>query len=299
MTPTEQLPQDHTPHGHGHQHGHQHGHGHGHDAGAHDGLAEILDLDAEVLSEQIASIIAWLPLRAAPRRIVDLGAGTGAGTFALLAHFPDAHVTAVDSSADHLHRLREKAHEVGVSDQVEVVQADLDAAWPDLGTADLVWASASLHHVADPERALERIRRLLAPAGLLAVVELAGLPRFLPDDAPADRPGLEARCHAAADRRANAHMPHRGADWGVTLTAAGYTLEGERTVAIDEPARSAATGRYARLVMGRLRLALADELSADDLAALDALLDTDGPHSILRREDLAVRTERSVWAARP
>ena len=292
MTPTEQSTQNHSQYGHGH--------GDGHHGGAHDGQAEILDLDAELLSAQIASIIAWLPVRSAPRRILDLGAGTGAGTFALLDHFPDAHVIAVDSSADHLHRLREKSHEVGVNDRVEIVQADLDTDWPALGAAGLVWASASLHHMADPDRALEQIRQVLTPDGLLAVVELAGLPRFLPDGAPAHRPGLEDRCHAAADRRAAAHMPHRGADWGVKLTAAGYTLEAERTVAVDEePTSSTAVGRYALLVMERLRLALADELPADDLAALDALLDTDGPHSILRRDDLVIRTDRTVWVARP
>lgn len=36
----------------------------------------------------------------------------------------------------------------------------------------------------------------------------------------------------------------------------------------------------------------------EDRTALDQLLDTNGPHSILRRDDLAVRTERTVWAAR-
>ena len=273
----------------------QHHHHH-----APDGQAEILDLDAEVLAEQLASITAWLPVRSAPRRIVDLGAGTGAGTFALLERFPDAHVTAVDSSVDHLQRVREKACRAGVGDRVETVQADLDAEWPDLGTPDLVWASASLHHVADPGRALGEIRRLLAPGGLLAVVELAGLPRFLPDDAPADGPGLEARCHAAADRRAAEHMPHRGADWGAVLTAAGYTLDGQRTVAVDEERPgSAAVGRYALLVLRRLRQAIGGELHADDLAALDDLLDIDGPRSILRRDDLVVRTDRTVWAARP
>ncbi|MHA6631223.1 class I SAM-dependent methyltransferase [Pseudonocardia sichuanensis] len=273
-------------------------HGHRHDDP--DGQEEILDLDAEVLAEQLASIVAWLPLRSAPRRIVDLGAGTGAGTFALLDHFPDARATAVDSSADHLRRVRQKASRAGVDDRVETVQADLDVAWPDLGTADLVWASASLHHMADPGRTLREIRQLVAPGGLLAVVELAGLPRFLPEDAPANRPGLEARCHAAADRRAAEHMPHRGADWGVPLAAAGYTVEARRTVAVDDGRpHSEAVGRYALLVLRRMRDALAGELDADDLAALDELLDTDGPGSILRRDDLVVRTDRTVWAARP
>jgi len=47
-----------------------------------------------------------------------------------------------------------------------------------------------------------------------------------------------------------------------------------------------------------MRSNVARTLSAEDLTALDQLLDADSPHSILRRGDLAVRTERTVWAAR-
>jgi SAM-dependent methyltransferase len=281
---------------HVHQHAAPHGHQRQHDGG---GQAEILDLDAEVLAEHIASITAWLPLKNSPRHIVDLGCGTGAGTFALLARFPEAPITAVDSSAEHLQRLREKACTQGVEERVRTVHADLDTSWPDLGTPDLVWASASMHHMADPDRTLRQVHDTLAPGGLFAVVELAGFPRFLPETAPEDRPGLEERCHATSDRYHTEHVPHRGADWGPMLTAAGFTVEGERAIGVNiEGSRSEAIGRYALGSLQRLRGSVADALSAEDLAALDRLLDADGPNSILRRDDLAVRTERTVWAAR-
>ncbi|MBP5925445.1 class I SAM-dependent methyltransferase [Streptomyces sp. LBUM 1483] len=265
-----------------------------------DGQAEILDLDAEVLAEHTASITAWLPLQTTPHHIVDLGCGTGAGTFALLNRFPDAHVTAVDASAEHLQRLRTKACTRGVQERVRTVQTDLDdRAWPDLGSPNLVWASASMHHMAHPDRALRNVHDTLAPGSLFAVVELAGHPRFLPENAPADRPGLEERVHAAADRRQAEHMPHRGADWGPMLTAAGFTVEGERTIAVNfEGSRNEAIGRYATGVLQRIRSVIADRFSPEDLTALDQLLDTSSPHSIARRDDLTVRTERTVWAAR-
>ncbi|XVS61016.1 class I SAM-dependent methyltransferase [Actinosynnema sp. CA-299493] len=283
------MPQTHTHHEHDH-----------HQSGAEGGQAEILDLDAEVLAEHIAAIVEWLPLESDPRRIVDLAAGTGAGTFALLDRFPEAHVIAVDASPEHLRRLREKAHARGVDEHVHAVSADLDdTTWPDLGTPDLVWASASLHHLADPDHALRAVRDLLAPNGLFAVVELAGLPRFLPEHAPADRPGLEDRLHAAADRLHAEHLPHRGADWGALLTAAGFAIAGELAVAVDiGGARDPAIGRYALGVLQRVRRAVAGELSAEDLIALDRLLDADSPHGVLRRDDLALRTERTAWAAR-
>ncbi|MFD4479156.1 class I SAM-dependent methyltransferase [Streptomyces sp. NPDC058471] len=269
-----------------------------------DSQAEILDLDAEVLAEHIASITAWLPLEKAPRHIVDLGCGTGAGTFALLARFPEAQVTAVDASDDHLRRLRARAAELGLAGQVHTVRADLDADWPHLGRPgldrpELVWASASMHHMSDPDRTLRTVHELLAPGGLFAVVELAGFPRFLPADAPADRPGLEERCHTALAHQEAAHMPHRGADWGPKLAAAGFGIEGERTITVNvDGSGSAAVGRYALSSMKRLRAGAAHALPAEDLAALDRLLDAESPFSILRRDDLAVRTERGVWAAR-
>lgn len=173
----------HAPH-HG-RHDAQHGHHQEHD----DGQAEMLDLDAEVLAEHIAAITEWLPLKAGPRRIVDLASGTGAGTFALLDRFPEAHVVAVDASPGHLQRLREKACARGVADRVRTVQADLDdATWPDLGTPDLVWASASMHHMADPDHALRTVHDLLAPGGLFAVVELAGFPASCPRTPPRTGP---------------------------------------------------------------------------------------------------------------
>ncbi|MGW8450416.1 class I SAM-dependent methyltransferase [Streptomyces niveus] len=260
---------------------------------------DILDLDAEVLAEHIASITAWLPVKADPRHIVDLGCGTGAGTLALLTRFPDAHVTAVDTSAGHLNRLREKAEAAGLADHVRTVQADLDGDWPDLGTPELVWASASMHHMADPDRTLRQVHDTLAPGGLFAVVELAGFPRFLPEDAPADRPGLEERCHAAIDRHHAQQVPHRGADWGTKLAASGFTVEGERTVTVNMgPPHPDAVGRYALSSLTRMRGVVAETLPPEDLAAFDRLLDTDSPHGILRRADLTVRTERVVWAAR-
>ncbi|NKI43588.1 class I SAM-dependent methyltransferase [Streptomyces physcomitrii] len=309
MNPTPRPPSPDTPHspsphtthasGHGdHDYDYDYDHDHDHDPTA--DQSEILDLDAEVLADHLDALTAWLPVGAAPRRILDLGCGTGAGTLALLGRFPGAEVTAVDACDAHLDRLREKAAAAGADDRVRLVRADLDApAWPGLGAPQLVWASASLHHLADPVRALRRVRELLAPGGLLAVVELAGFPRFLPADAPESAPGLEERLHAVLDHRHTAQLPHRGADWGPLLTGAGFTVEDRRTLrlAIGSP-HTEAVGRYALGGLRRMRERAAAELAPGDLAALDQLLDTGGPESLLRRADLAVRTERTAWAAR-
>ncbi|MGV9559072.1 class I SAM-dependent methyltransferase [Streptomyces sp. NPDC003522] len=238
--------------------------------------------------------------RTGTRSVAHLGCGTGAGTLALPGRFPEAEVTAVGSSAAHLRRLRERAAAAGVAGRLRVVHADLDAArWPDLGTADLVWASASLHHLADPGRTLRRIRELFSPDGLFVVVEPAGFPPVPARDAPRDAQGLEERCHAALARRHAEHVSHRGADWAAELTGAGFTIEDEHalTLAVG-PSGSGAAGRYARGSMRSMRDGVGSAPAAADPAVLDRLLDDDSPHSVLRRDDLAVRTERTVWAAR-
>lgn len=301
---------------------HQHQHHHQHSGGD---LAELLDLDAEVLHDYLAGVVGWVRSHTAghpPRRIADIGAGTGAGTFELLAQFDGATVAAVDQSAEMLHRLAEKAAARGVAGRVRTVQADLDEAWPPAaglggpaggsggpaggsggpdGGLDLVWAANSLHHLADPDRSLGEIRAALRPGGLLAVVELESFPRFLPADLGVGEPGLEERCHAAMTRRRAVDMPHIGDDWGATLSRAGFEVRETRRFTIDlRPPLPPAAGRYALASLRRTREGLADDLAAADLATLDALLDEHGPHSVLRRTDLTVRAERNAWiAAKP
>ncbi|MER7400380.1 class I SAM-dependent methyltransferase [Streptomyces sp. NPDC000151] len=287
-----------TPHAHQHQH-HASGPGAPHDEPY---VAELLDLEADVLHAHLTELTAWLAELTAERpvrRVLDLGSGAGTGTFALLRRFEGAEAIAADASPRLLHHLQGKARELGVADRVRTVEADLDAAWPDFGGVDLVWASAALHHMSDPDRALREAYTALAPGGLLAVIEMAGNPCFLPDDLGIGRPGLEARCRAALAGLHAETVPHLGADWGPLLSRAGFAIAAERpfTVELTSPLPEA-TGRYAQGVLGRMRTALDGRVAADDLSVLDTLLDSDGPHSLLHRDDLVVRTERRVWAAR-
>ncbi|QMU77373.1 class I SAM-dependent methyltransferase [Streptacidiphilus sp. PB12-B1b] len=293
-----------TPPAHHHDHSPGPAHHDHHPASEADeaGLAEVLELDAEVLGAHLTELADWLARSAGPlpvRRILDLGSGTGAGTFTLLRQFEDAEVVAVDNSPYLRRRLRDRARDLGLADRVHTVAADLDADWPDFGGVDLVWASAALHHMADADRALRETAAALRPGGLLAVVELDGLPRFLPDDLGVGRPGLEARCRAALAGRHAEAVPLLGSDWGPRLSRAGFTVEAERLFAVEltQPLPPAA-GRYAQAVLRRMRGALDGRLDAEDSAVLDLLIDGDGPENVLLRADLAVRTERTVWLAR-
>ncbi|MEO3782624.1 class I SAM-dependent methyltransferase [Actinocorallia sp. B10E7] len=265
------------------------------------GMAELLDLDAEVLHPLLTEMTALLEELAGdtpPRRILDLGSGTGAGTLALLQRFGEAEAVAVDASESMLLRLHEKARELGLADRIHTVQADLDDEWPPLDTVDLVWASASLHHLADPDRGLREIFAALRPGGLLAVLELDSFPRFLPEDLGFGRPGFEERCHAALAEQRGHDLPDLGSDWGPRLSRAGFAVKVERVFDVElTPPLPAAAGRYAEATLRRGGARLRGLLSPDDQAVLDALLDEGGPHHVLRRTDLTVRATRTAWVA--
>ncbi len=279
--------------------GHDHGPQTEHDWAA---MADLLDLDAEILPAYLPEVTAWLRRLAdgAPRRrVLDLGAGTGTATIALAQRFGAAEVIAVDGSEQLLSRVRAKALDLGLAARVRTVAADLDGPWPELPPVDVVWASMSLHHLADPDRVLKDVFATLRPGGLVAVAEMAAPLRFLPDDLGLGRPGLESRCQAAlAGERADS-LPHLGADWGVRLERAGFALVARREFVLD-PRRPypSSTGRYAQGFFRRTRAALEDRLDADDLATVDALTADDGPASLLRRGDLLVRGTRTGWVAR-
>ena len=286
-----------------HAHGHgPHAHAHG-DAGG-DSWAEmgdLLDLDGDVLGGYLSDATAWIADHAAGRpvrRILDVGAGTGTGAFALLERFEGSDVLAVDVSAALLGRLDVKARDLGVDDRVRTIEVDLDATWPALEPVDLVWASSSLHHLADPDLALSKIFRALRPDGLLAVTEMDSFPRFLPHDLGLGRPGLEDRCHAAMAGARAGQLPHQGSDWRSRIAGAGFDVRAARdfTFELSTPLPDSAAG-YASASLRKIRAGLGDLLEADDRAVLDALIDSDGPENALRRGDLVVRTSRSGWIA--
>ncbi|MFE5026024.1 class I SAM-dependent methyltransferase [Streptomyces sp. NPDC056656] len=307
--PTHQTPAPHGSPAHSQLPGHgSHEAGHGaHDAhshGAHtheqDGLAELLDLDADLFAPQLAAAMRSIAELAGDdvERIVDLGAGSGTGTFALLKQFPSAQVTAVDSSSHMLEQLTRTAAAKNLDARVHLLEADAGTGLPGVTDADLVWASASMHHMDDPAATLDIIFKALRPGGLLAVAELDGMPRFLADDAVPEHPGLEGRFREALTTLHAEEVPHMGADWGALLASAGFTLEDERTENLElRPPAGGSAGLYAHGTLSRIRGALDGRIDQADLEALDTLVNG-GPADVRHRDDLVVRSTRRLWIAR-
>jgi trans-aconitate methyltransferase len=270
-----------SPHAHD-SHGHESAHRFARQDDPHRGL----DLDAVVFSNHLT---AALDLAGSPsaRNIVDLGAGTGAGSRVLRERYPDAALTCVDNDPQMLEVLRQQGF--------TVVAADLDKGFPLQGVqsvaaqtkvnepVDLVWASSSLHHVSHPDILLSGIRRELASDGVLIVVELADLPSFLHHPAAKE---LEQRCHTAAQREGWNQHP----DWGPIIESAEFTVtkaEFTTTAPVTADARE-----YAHQWLSRFtRLATLNEA---DRQALSDILTSGLDHAELR--PWATRT---IWTGRP
>src|SRR5260370_41558293 len=63
---------------------------------AHEHMADLLDLDAEVLSEYHREVAEWVSAhRTGPACVIDVGAGTGTGALALARQLPEAEVIAL------------------------------------------------------------------------------------------------------------------------------------------------------------------------------------------------------------
>ncbi len=114
-------------------------------------------------ADLIAAVAPWV---VRPRRIVDLGCGTGRNSRWLKARWPAAEVIGVDRSAEMLARA---AAVPGPA--VRWVEADLAdlAAWQPDGPVDLLVSNAALHWVPDHDRLMPALAGAVAPGGVIAV----------------------------------------------------------------------------------------------------------------------------------
>jgi malonyl-CoA O-methyltransferase len=122
--------------------------------------------DAAALQAQVrAELLSRLELLpAAPRAVLDLGAGTGQGALAIKRRFRGATVTAADFAAPMLQRARRRSRfwrpiRCVLADARELPFAD--------ASFDLVFSNLMLQWLQPPDAALAEMRRVLRPGGLL------------------------------------------------------------------------------------------------------------------------------------
>jgi SAM-dependent methyltransferase len=101
-----------------------------------------------------------------PRRILDVGCGTGEQLFALASALPEAHLTGVDISAANIQRAERTRQQSPWRDRVVFVASD----YLDFQTSafDLILADSTLHNIAVPTAILfSKLASDLHSGGLL------------------------------------------------------------------------------------------------------------------------------------
>jgi release factor glutamine methyltransferase len=111
------------------------------------GFREIeLSVDPRVLVPRPETeLLVELALEELPRRVLDVGTGSGAIALAVADELPECEVVATDTSAAALEVARANAERLGLSERVEVVEGTL----PSSTELDLVLAN--LPYVAEPD----------------------------------------------------------------------------------------------------------------------------------------------------
>jgi tRNA (cmo5U34)-methyltransferase len=115
--------------------------------------------------EQFYNLFCYLPKDFKPQRILDLGCGTGNLTAAILQHFPNAEIHALDLSADILNECKERFKE---HRNISYHQQDFSHLDFPENHFDLILSSFAIHHVQDEEKKklYQQILAILKPNGL-------------------------------------------------------------------------------------------------------------------------------------
>ena len=103
--------------------------------------------------------------------VLDVGSGIGGPARTLAAEF-GCRVTGLDLTEEYCRAAEMLTSSVGLSDKVTFRHGDaLDMPFDD-GTFDLVWMQHTSMNIEDKERLFGEIRRVLRPAGRLALYEI-------------------------------------------------------------------------------------------------------------------------------
>lgn len=99
--------------------------------------------------EMLWALLEFLPLQAAPRRILELGCGTGNLSVHIAERFPEAHVTLVDISTESLEICRRR---LGDHARYTFLAGDMRCLKPSTDTYDLILSSIAIHHLTSQEK---------------------------------------------------------------------------------------------------------------------------------------------------
>jgi len=119
--------------------------------------------------EMTARLLEYMP--PSPRRILELGCGTGNLTLRLAERFPRATITTVDAAPQMTELTAGRAKGAGFADRLTTVTARFeDLAFADR-SFDLITSCMSLHHVRNKAPLYGSFARWLGPGGALRIAD--------------------------------------------------------------------------------------------------------------------------------
>jgi SAM-dependent methyltransferase len=298
---------------------------HTHETHTHDGIAwterlaamrRAAEVDAEVNQAVAERLLDVLAPDGSPPVVVDVGSGAGgmsAAFAATLAARGGGRMVLTDAVPELLDAAVEYARDAGRGAagrgavEVEGVLADAadDGLADALPAADLVWASRVVHHLPDQQKAIDRLARVLAPGGWLALSEGGLSTRCLPWDLGIGEPGLGERLTAARDRwfvgmRADmAGSVRLPGGWLTALAAAGLVETSSFSFLVDHPAPASAAVRQSVVDwMGWMSGVGETELSESDRQVVQRLQDPEDEAYLGARDDVFILSASTVHLGR-
>lgn len=250
------------------------------------------DLAADAVAAIVEALSAGKPLR-----VLEIGAGTGGTTSALLPILPArrTHYTFTDIGPLFLRKARDKFAAFPFLDFATLdIEKDLAAQGFEPGSYDLVVAANVLHNGRDLTRVLADVRRLLAPGGVLLMREISQpkpLFDFIFGPLVPVLDDIEAR---------GGELFPSLARWGAFLTGAGWSdwssfpPEGQKDGAIGETILLARNGKPTAPVASTSLANRSETVTTTDAAGLIAGLAARAGDGFWRFEGV-----RLVPAAKP
>jgi SAM-dependent methyltransferase len=129
--------------------------------------------EAERLSDQAETLTGLLhddTRYPAESRVLEAGCGTGAQTVILAQNSPEARITSVDISEVSLGEAKKRVEIEGITN-VTFEAGDIFDLQYEPGSFDHIFLCFVLEHLAEPRRALERLRPLLREGGTITAIE--------------------------------------------------------------------------------------------------------------------------------
>lgn len=99
--------------------------------------------------ELIYNMFQYIPEKFSPKRILDLGCGTGNLTDQMFKKYPEAEIDALDISEEILNESRRRFNH---TPNIRYIQADFKSLHLPPGSYDLVMSSIAIHHIEDTEK---------------------------------------------------------------------------------------------------------------------------------------------------